>query len=70
MRRFASGLRAHTAERERAARWQFMDGYEAFIKANQHILDEYASIDEEDERSEQCVRAAPPPAQHTHRSDH
>jgi cell division cycle protein 37 len=34
---------------------QFMDGYDDFLKSNLHILEEYAAIDEEDEKSEQYI---------------
>jgi len=34
---------------------QFVDGYEEFIKKNLGVLEEYASIDEEDEKSEQYI---------------
>ena len=40
---------------------QFMDGYEEFLAKNQVVLDEYAEIDEEDDKSEQ-YSARPEPA--------
>merc|ERR1712083_1028263 len=36
---------------------QFMDGYDDFLKSNLKVLEEYAAIDEEDEKSEEYILA-------------